>query len=416
MPSKKKRPAPLDLSVVHQDVGSATLSAKTVCQNNQPKKKKRGPYDPEIYQAIEEIRQESKPVIKRTRREPPQEAIEILEQLEKEAAQLDQAIQQNSPVKAEGYQLVDEGEDPPRICPFHMETIGPVPNSKGYQLSKCNDQPCLISIFNDENAVSYLQGVYHKVHKDIHDYWGKLVCRCGFLPGLRQSKSENNRDRMYLACRHHKCKFFRWADQPLADPEDVMTCPCHWEKMEERTAKSGWQYLRCPAFTCFLFCGKANGEKYMSAVRKNIHPDICERWEKISCLCGRVPVLKQSASEKNPDRLYLACGDKRCEFFRWADLAIDKENFKDPLAVQDWLNTIPDLGESNNGKELPKRYGEGLAQAEQRLRQTKLGRQEIVDPPVYTQGEFVDPYQTNFESDYVPLHKDVLERGNLGLF
>jgi len=186
--------------------------------------------------------------------------------------------------------------------------------------------------------------------------------------------------------------------------------------MEERTAKSGWQYLRCPAFTCFLFCGKTNGEKYMSAVRKNIHPDICERWEKISCLCGRVPVLKQSASEKNPDRLYLACGDKRCEFFRWADTAIDKENFKDPLAIQDWLNTIPDLGESNNGKELPKRYGEGLAQAEQRLRQTKLGRQEMVDPPVYTQGEFADPYQTNFESDYVPLHKDVLERGNLGLF
>ena len=418
MPSKKKRPAPLDLSVVHQDVGSATLSAKTVCQNKQPKKKKRGPYDPEVYQAIEQIRQESKPVTKRKRREPPQEAIEILEQLDQDAAKLDQAIQQmtplNTPVKAEGYQ--PEAEELPRICPFHMEIIGPVDNSKGYQLYKCNDQPCLISNFSEENRVSYLHGVYHKVHKDMYTQWEKLVCRCGFLPGLRQSKSENNLDRMYLACRHHKCKFFRWADQPLADPEDVMTCPCHWEKMEERTAKSGWQYLRCPAFTCFLFCGKSNGEKYMSAVRKNIHPDICERWEKISCLCGRVPVLKQSASEKNPDRLYLACGDKRCEFFRWADLAVDKENFKDPLAVQDWLNTIPDLGESNNGKELTKRYGEGLAQAEQRLRQTKLGRQEMVDPPVYTQGEFVDPYQTNFESDYVPLHKDVLERGNLGLF
>jgi len=204
MPSKKKRPAPLDLSVVHQDVGSATLSAKTVCQNKQPKKKKRGPYDPEIYQAIEEIRQESKPVTKRKRREPPQEAIEILEQLDQDAAKLDQAIQQmtGSPVKAvsEGYQLIDEGENPPRICPFHMETIGPVANNKGYQLSKCSDQPCLISIFNDENAVSYLQGVYNKVHKDIHDHWGKLVCRCGFLPGLRQSKSENNLDRMYLAC------------------------------------------------------------------------------------------------------------------------------------------------------------------------------------------------------------------------
>ena len=416
MPSKKKRPAPLDLSVVHQD--EVTLSAKT----NQPKKKKRGPYDPEVYQAIEHIRQDVKPVVKRKKREPPQEAMEMLEQLDQDAAKLDQAIQQmtDSPVKAEGYQLLEEGEDPPRICPFHLETIGPVDNNKGYQLSKCNEQPCLISIFNDDNAISYLQGVYNKVHKDIHDQWGKLQCRCGYLPGLRQSKSENNLDRMYLACRQHQCKFFRWADQPLADPEDVMTCPCHLEKMEERTAKTGWQYLRCPAWTCFLFCGKTNGEKYMSAVRKNIHPDICDRWEKISCLCGRVPVLKQSSSEKNPDRLYLACGDNRCKFFRWADLPVDKENFKDPLAVQDWLNTIPDLGESNNGKELrpPKLYGEGLTQAEQRRQQTKLGRQEIVevDPPVYANGDLVDPYQTNFERDYVPLHKDVMERGALGLF
>jgi len=409
MPSKKKRPAPLDLSAVHQD--EVTLSTK---------KKKRGPYDPEVYQAIEQIRQEEevkRPITKRKKREPPQEAIEMLEQLDQDAAKLDQAIQQmtGSPVKAvnEGYQPLEEAEE---LCPFHMAIIGSVDNNKGYQLSRCNDQPCLISIFNDENAASYLHGIYHKVHKDIHMQWGKLVCRCGYLPGLRQSKSENNLDRMYLACRHHKCKFFRWADQPLADPEDVMTCPCHLEKMEERTAKSGWEYLRCPAWTCFLFCGKTKGEKYMSAVRKNIHPDICDRWEKISCLCGRVHVLKQSASEKNPDRLYLACSDKRCEFFRWADLAVDKENFKDPLAVQDWLNTIPDLGESSNGKELPKRYGEGLAQAEQRLQQTKLGREEIVevDPPVYVNGDFVDPYQT--ERDYVPLHKDVMERGKLGLF
>ena len=55
MPSKKKRPAPLDLSIVYQDAQSVTLSAKTLPQNNQPKKKKRGPYDPEVYQAVEQI-------------------------------------------------------------------------------------------------------------------------------------------------------------------------------------------------------------------------------------------------------------------------------------------------------------------------------------------------------------------------
>ena len=423
MSSKKKRPAPLDLSHVQQD----TLSEKTVPQNNQPKKKKRGPYDPEVYQTIEQIRQEVekqevKRPTKRKKREPPQESLDMLQQLEKEAEQLDQAIQQmtpvNSPVKAvkECYQLLDEGEDPPRVCPFHMETIGPLVNNKGYQLSRCTDQPCLISVFNDDNATSYLQGVYNKVHKDIHDHWGKLQCRCGFLPGLRQSKSEHNPERMYLACRQHQCKFFRWADQPLADPADVMTCPCHLEKMEERTAKTGWQYLRCPAWTCFLFCGKANGEKYMPAVRKDLHPDICDRWEKITCLCGNVPILKQSFSDKNPDRLYLTCGDNRCKFFRWGDLPVERENFKDPLAVQDWLNTIPDLGESYHGKEIrpPKMYGEGLTQAQQRLQQTTLGRQEIVevDPPVYVNQGFVDPYQANFEKDYVPLHQVCLKTRN----
>ena len=99
MPTKKKRPAPLDLSVVHQDAQSVTLSAKMVSQNNQPKKKKRGPYDPEVYHAIEQIRQEveSKPVTKRKKREPPQDSIDMLQQLEKEAEQLDQAIQQMTP-------------------------------------------------------------------------------------------------------------------------------------------------------------------------------------------------------------------------------------------------------------------------------------------------------------------------------
>ena len=108
---------------------------------------------------------------------------------------------------------------------------------------------------------------------------------------------------------------------------------------------------------------------------------------------------------------------------------MDKENFKDPLAVQDWLGTIPppDLGESNNGKEIrPPIYGEGLAQAEQRLQQTYYGRNKVVDsrrqevvevdPPVYLNSGFVDPYQQNFKKDYVPLHPGVIENAKLGLF
>ena len=446
MPGKKKRPAPLDLSVVQQDETTTTLASTVSTMTYQPKKKKRGPYDPEVYHAVEQIRQEEekkraeseedevlRPITKRKRREPPQEAVAMLEQLDQEAAQLDQAIQQmtpiDPPVKAvsEGKKLVDDEEDVDhlRICPFHMEIIKPFKNNVGVELYACGHDPCLVC-FTAENKVPYLKGLYRKVSKDLYTQYNYLACNCGFLPGLRQSKSGNNPDRMYLACREHKCKYFRWADLPMADITDVMTCPCHLEKMEERTAKSGWEYLRCPAFRCLLFCDKTKGEKYMSAVRQNIHPDICDRWDDISCLCGEVPVIKQSSSTKNPDRLYLACGDKRCKFFRWADLPVDKENFKDPLAVQDWLKIIPDnpppdLGESNNGKEIrPPIYGEGLAQAEQRMQQTYLGRHKVVDrmkreeiievdPPVYSNGDPVFP-------DYVPVHKDVTERAKLGLF
>jgi len=387
----------------------------------QPKKKRVDTEDDEVL----------RPITKRKRRDPPQEAVAMLEQLDQDAVKLDQAIQQMSPLDTP-VKAVNQGEQEEedvehlRICPFHMEIINPFKNNVGVELYACGRDPCLVC-FTAENKESYLKGLYRKVNKDLYTKYSYLACDCGFLPGLRQSKTGNNPDRMYLACREHKCKYFRWADQPIADPADVMTCPCHLEKMEERTAKSGWQYLRCPAWRCLLFCDKTKGEKYMSAVRKNIHPDICDRWTNISCLCGEVPIIKQSGSSKNPDRLYLACGDKRCEFFRWTDLPVDKENFKDPLAVQDWLSDIPppDLGESNNGKEIrPPIYGEGLAQAEERLKQTYMGRKPVVerlareeiievDPPVYTHG---DPVYPELVTDYVPLHKDVKERGKLGLF
>ena len=65
-----------------------------------------------------------------------------------------EAIQQmtpvNSPIKAvlETTQLLEEGEDPPRVCPFHMEMVGPIVNNKGSNLmSACP------SVQNDSHLV-----------------------------------------------------------------------------------------------------------------------------------------------------------------------------------------------------------------------------------------------------------------------
>ena len=412
MPSKKKRPAPLDLQIEHEeDDGlkrmvhlSTIFQSEAFQKDDKPaiKKKKR---DPQVAQTIEEIRQE---VEEEIRKKPTKRRLVD--------DQLDQTIQQmtpmNSPVKAvlEKTTVLEEGEVPPMVCPFHVEPLVPIPNNKGYDLMKCSDQPCLISVFDENNKQAYMEDAYNKVHKDIQDVWHKLLCDCGFLPGLRQSKSEKNPGRMYLACRNHQCKFFHLADEPLADPTDVMTCPYHLKTMEERTSQNGWQYLRCPGIPCMLFCGKEQGPKYMSATRKDIHPDICDRWEKMNCLCGHYPVLKQSWSDKNSGRLYLSCGNnQKCKFFRWADEPVLKENFKDPLSIQDWLqDCIPPANP-------PPIYGENVQDFQRRQQQIVTGGDSGAQATKPEMVEIDPPFNAvNYE--YVPLHKDVIERGKLGLF
>ena len=346
MPSKKKRPAPLDLSIVDEKQDDfkrvVTVSTKAPNQDDQPKtkKKKRGPYDPEeltkhkeddglqrmvrlstIFQS-EGFQKDDQLQTKKKKRGPyDPEVYRTIEQIRQEAekaTQVEEAQEQDLIQQAmEVEKTVDPNEPPPMVCPFHIEMLVNMPNNKGYSLMKCPEQPCFISILDENNKEAYMKGAYEGVHKDIQDVGHRLLCDCGYLPSLRQSRTQKNPDRMYLCCRNKDgCKYFKWADEPLADPEDVMTCPRHLEKMEERTSQNGWQYLRCPSIPCMLFCGKEQGPKYMAAVRQGIHPDICDRWEKLNCFCGHYPVLKQSKSYKNPDSLYLSCGDnQKCKFF-----------------------------------------------------------------------------------------------------
>ena len=171
MPSKKKRPAPLDLQIEHEeDDGlkrmvhlSTIFQSEAFQKDDKPaiKKKKR---DPQVAQTIEEIRQE---VEEEIRKKPTKRRLVD--------DQLDQTIQQmtpmNSPVKAvlEKTTVLEEGEVPPMVCPFHVEPLVPTPNNKGYDLMKCSDQPCLISVFDENNKQAYMEDAYNKVHKDIQD-------------------------------------------------------------------------------------------------------------------------------------------------------------------------------------------------------------------------------------------------------
>ena len=35
---------------------------------------------------------------------------------------------------------------------------------------------------------------------------------------------------------------------------DYMVCPFHFNRLEQRTSKTGWRYVKCPFYQCRLFC------------------------------------------------------------------------------------------------------------------------------------------------------------------
>ena len=133
---------------------------------------------------------------------------------------------------------------------------------------------------------------------------------------------------------------------------DHLLCPFHINRMEQRKSKGGWRYLKCPYYNCQLFCDEQQAPQFLEKVEKTVDPTVYDQWCTMTCLCGELPILKQSRSEKNPDRLYLCCSglpEQRCKFFRWADQPIqDLSNlpttdpaWQDPVNVQQWLLEAP---------------------------------------------------------------------------
>ena len=178
---------------------------KEVSFKEQPKKKRKiGPYDPQVVHAVEAIRQS----VEET--EP-----ELKAKIEKD---LKAETSSKATAEVEEGEINQDSQENPLVCPFHIELLANVPNAKGYNLLKCPSQPCLISLVGKDEAKSYMKGAYKDVHQDILNRWGELLCFCGFLPRLRQSHSYKNPGRMYLTCRNKpftQCQFLRWADQAI---------------------------------------------------------------------------------------------------------------------------------------------------------------------------------------------------------
>ena len=100
---------------------------------------------------------------------------------------------------------------------------------------------------------------------------------------------------------------------------DYMVCPYHDVRLEARESQKGWKYVKCPMQPCLLFCGQDQALEYMTAVYSQPHTEVLDMWTCLQCFCREPATLQQSHSTQNPDRLFLNCSKKTCDFFRWAD-------------------------------------------------------------------------------------------------
>ena len=113
-----------------------------------------------------------------------------------------------------------------------------------------------------------------------------------------------------------------WAEAQDPTPPssvDYMVCPCHKVRLEARQSQKGWNYVKCPMQPCLLFCGQDQAYEYMKAVYCQPHPEVLDMWSCLQCFCREPATLQQSHSPQNPDRLFVTCSKKKCDFFRWAD-------------------------------------------------------------------------------------------------
>ena len=118
--------------------------------------------------------------------------------------------------------------------------------------------------------------------------------------------------------------------RPLPPPSsvDYMVCPWHEVRLEDHQSQKGWNYVKCPIQPCLLFCGKDQAYGYIKAVYRQPHPDVLDMWNHLLCFCREPATLQQSHSSENPDRLFVTCSKKKCNFFRWADQPLGQKYWK----------------------------------------------------------------------------------------
>ena len=106
------------------------------------------------------------------------------------------------------------------------------------------------------------------------------------------------------------------------DRPGVWMCPLHPDETLTAGRKNEFVYVYCPKDTCPVFSPQDRVEEWMTLVAQQLHDELRQRWDELTCFCDRRLSLRKSRSEKNPQRMYLACRDGGCRCFLWLNLPL----------------------------------------------------------------------------------------------
>ena len=73
---------------------------------------------------------------------------------------------------------------------------------------------------------------------------------------------------------------------------------------------------------CPVWCTSNTVATVLPELENHTHPEVRAKLEELKCRCDLKPRMKLSQSEKNPDKVYLICGQnprekERCGYFQW---------------------------------------------------------------------------------------------------
>ena len=106
------------------------------------------------------------------------------------------------------------------------------------------------------------------------------------------------------------------------DRPGVWLCPLHPDETLSEGRKGEFVYVYCPRNTSPVFSPQDRVDERMMLVTQQLHNELRQRWDDLTCLCDRRLALRKSGSEKNPQRMYLVCRNGGCRCFLWLNLPL----------------------------------------------------------------------------------------------